>query len=113
MDLDLIIYIIDMIQLLTVEDLHFLESARSMALNDTLSNAPSMSRKVPRAMPWLRMALSILLTSLWRAVSVDEPFVNPYCFLFSLEWILRSTSICQSITLSIHLSGTGARVIVL
>ena len=47
---------------------HFLLRAFSMALNGTLSKAPSMPRNVPRAMPELRIARSFLFTILCKQV---------------------------------------------
>ena len=103
----------DIIHLLTDDDSHFRFRAFSIDLNATLSKAPSTSKNVPRAIPELMIVRSILCTILCRAVSVEAPFTNPYCFLLSFEYILRSTSLCHNTIRSIHLSGTGARVMVL
>ena len=47
------LWIIDIIHWLTSADLHFQSRALSIASKDTLSNAPSISRQVPSAIPWL------------------------------------------------------------
>ena len=55
--------------------------ASEMALKDTLSKAPSMSRKVPSTYPFLAILFSILCITLWSAASVDVPFLKPYSIL--------------------------------
>ena len=74
--------------------------ASEMALKDTLSKAPSMSRKVPRTYPFLAILFSILCMTLWSAVSVDVPFLKPNCFLLRLSSIPRSCCMCHSMTFS-------------
>ena len=66
--------------LLTEDDSHFRFRAFSIDLNATLSKAPSTSKNVPRAIPELMIVRSTLCTILCRAVSVEAPFTNPYCF---------------------------------
>ena len=97
---------IDMIYRLTLFDLQFLTKALLVASNETLSDAPSMSRKVPRAMPLLRMAISSFLTSFCMAAVVEQPRLKPNCFLLSLSQNFRSASMCHSIILSINLRRT-------
>ena len=46
--------------------------ASEMALKNTLSKAPSMSRKVPRTYPFLAILFSILCMTLWSAVYTIE-----------------------------------------
>ena len=62
--------------------------ASEMALKDTLSKAPSMSRKVPSTYPFLAILFSILCMTLWSAASVDVPFLKPKCFLLRLSSII-------------------------
>ena len=86
--------------------------ASEMALKDTLSKAPSMSRKVPSTYPLLAMLFSIFFMTLWSAVSVDVPFLKPNCFLLRLSSIPRSCCMCHSMTFSWSLRRVGDRVIV-
>ena len=86
--------------------------ASELALKDTLSKAPSMSRKVPRTYPFLAILFSILCMTLWSAVSVDVPFLKPNCFLLRLSSIPRSCCMCHSMTFSWSLRRVGERVIV-
>ena len=81
------LWIIDLIHWLTSADLHFESRALSIASKDTLSNAPSISRKVPSAIPWLSKANSNFLTNLCTAaiVLVELPHLKPYCFLLRFE----------------------------
>ena len=51
--------------------------ASEMALKDTLSKAPSTSRKVPCTYSFLAILFSILCITFWSAVSVDVPFLKP------------------------------------
>ena len=46
--------------------------ASEIALNDTLSNAPSMSRKVPKTYPFLAILCSMVCAILCHAVSVGH-----------------------------------------
>ena len=103
-----------MIHRLTVREAHLEFRASSMELKETLSKASSTSRKVPSAIPWLRMENSSCRTSLCTVAMVELPLSlrKPNCFLLRFEYILRSTSMCQSMILSIHFSGTGASVMV-
>ena len=87
--------------------------ASEMALKDTLSKAPSMSRKVPRTYPFLDIHFSILCMTLWSAVSVDVPLnLKPNCFLLRLSAIPRSCCMCHSMTFSWSLRRVSERVIV-
>ena len=70
--------------------------ASEMALKDTLSKAPSMSRKVPRTYPFLAILFSILCMTLWSAVSVDVPLT--VTVTQTLKLTLNLTRI-QSLTL--------------
>ena len=45
--------------------------ASEIALNETLSNAPSMSRKVPKTYPFLAILRSMVCAILCNAVSVE------------------------------------------
>ena len=45
--------------------------ASKIALNETLSNAPSMSSKVPKTYPFLAILRSMVCAILCKAVSVD------------------------------------------
>ena len=83
-----------------------------MALKDTLSKAPSMSGKVPSTYTFLAILFSILCMTLWSAVSVDVPFLKPYCFLLRLSPIPRSCCMCHSMTFSWSLRRVDDRVIV-
>ena len=65
--------IIDMIHRLTVREVHLEFRASSMELKETLSKAPSTSRKVPSAIPWLRMENSSFRTSLCTVAMVELP----------------------------------------
>ena len=70
--------------------------ASEMALKDTLSKAPYMSRKVPKTYPFLAILFSILCMTLCSAVSVDVTFLMPNCFLLRLSSIPRSCCMCHS-----------------
>ena len=85
--------------------------ASEMALKDTLSKAPSMSRKVPRTYPFLAILFSILCMTLWCAVSVDVHFLKPNYFVLRLSSI-RRLCMCHSMTFSWSLRRVGERVIV-
>ena len=52
--------------------------AVATALKETLSNAASMSKNTPRTEPFLAILHSIKLVTLWRAASVEHPFLKPY-----------------------------------
>ena len=86
--------------------------ASEVASKDTLSKAPSVSRKVPSTYPFLAILFSILCITLRSAVSVDVPFLKPYCFLLRLSSISRSCCMCHSMTFSWSLSRVGDSVIV-
>ena len=59
--------------------------ASEIALNETLSNAPSMSRKVPKTYPFLDILVCAILCN---AVSVEVPLLKPNCFLLRLSVML-------------------------
>ena len=52
-----------------------------IALNETLSNAPSMSRNVPNTYPFLAILRSIVGAILCKAVSAEVPLLKPKCLL--------------------------------
>ena len=65
--------------------------ASEIALNETLSNAPSMSRKVPKlpkTYPLLAILRSMVCAILCNAVSVEVPLLKPNCFLLRLSVML-------------------------
>ena len=62
--------------------------ASEIALNETLSNAPSMSRKVPKTYPFLAILRSMVCAILYNAVSVEVPLLKPNCFLLRLSVML-------------------------
>ena len=47
-----------------------------IAAEETLSKAASMSRNVPRTYPFWAMRRLIRWTTLWKAVSVETPFLK-------------------------------------
>ena len=51
--------------------------AVATALKETLSNAPSMSKKTPKTKPFLAILRSIMWVSLCRAASVEQPLLKP------------------------------------
>ena len=55
--------------------------ASEIALNEKLSNAPSMSRKAPKTYPFLAILRSMVCASFCNAVLVDVPLLKPNCFL--------------------------------
>ena len=55
--------------------------ASEIALNETLSNAPSMSRNLPNTYPFLAILRSMVCAILCNAVSVEVPLLKPNCFL--------------------------------
>ena len=59
--------------------------ASEIALNETLSNSPSMSRKVPKTYPILAILRSMVCAVLCNAVSVEVPLLKPSCFLLVLQ----------------------------
>ena len=62
--------------------------ASEIALNETLSNDPSMSRKVPKTYPFLAILRSMVCAILCNAVSVEVPLLKPNCFLLRLSVML-------------------------
>ena len=62
--------------------------ASEIALNETLSNAPSMSRKVPKTYPFLAIFRSMVCAILCNAVSVEVPLLKPNCFLLAVSHVM-------------------------
>ena len=79
------------------------ESASEMALKETSSKAPSMSRKTSRTYPFLAIFRSILLETLCRAAQAELPLVQ----VSGDDVMLRSCCLCHSSTVSSSLSNTG------
>ena len=87
--------------------------ARVIASNEMLSKAPSMSKKVPMTNPFFAILFSIHLTTLWSAVSVDDPFLNPNCLSLESSDMFRSKSMYHLTHFSCIFWSIGVRVIVL
>ena len=62
--------------------------ASEIAVNETLSNAPSMSRKVHKTYPFMAILRLMVCAILCNAVSVEVPLMKPNCFLLRLSAML-------------------------
>ena len=62
--------------------------ALEIALDETLSNAYSMSRKVPKTYPFMAILRSMVFAIVYNAVSAEVPLFKPNCFLLRLSAML-------------------------